>query len=452
MRIKVNSKTILMGFLFLYPIVPWYISIGPLNLVNIISFLFVLWWFFYSRKINIPSKSTNIGFWLYMIIYSAQAFYDTTILKAFAYFTAQLVVCIILCSEINRQRVFDQAMDALIYAGGFLCITGLFEEVTRFNIFHRISGLDNAYFYTEIRLGFYRIETSFSHPIVYCGYLCFIAGILLYQMTKAVQGSHKERLYKTVYLLVIINAVLTMSRSTLIVFVLEQVIILSMTGLVKFSKKALSGVLAGALLLALLSIFNFQAFEKIKNIWYMCIAVFDDRYSSLYTASFGLNESGMGNRIDLFNWVSDAIKGHELLGMGTSQEFSYSVNATNAIWGTSYSWTKSSIENEYLYNYYIHGLLGLISFCFCIIGSLLYVSKVYRMRRHFVRKESIGEKSLTFSGVMTVLLFGYAITLFFVRSSDNVRMFNVLMCLLFGYYSKLREARYREKLNGKENN
>lgn len=443
MEAKVKIKNILLAFIFLYPISPWYITFGPLNLVNIVSIIFIGCWVAYSEISLVSLKKTSICFWTYMIVYSLQALSDTSLVKAVAYITAQLFVCLILFSEIYRQDILDEALDMMIYAGGMLSVTGILEEITKTNIFHIISGLPANSFYIEIRLGIYRIETSFSHPIVYCAYLCFIAGILVYRLSR-LDNQKQVMLFRGIYVLVLLNALFTMSRSTLIVLFVEQLVLLYKVGLLRFDKKMLVGVTAAAVLVCLATVASSSIMEKIKDVWYMFLSLLDSSYAALYSTSFGLNADAVGNRMDLFSWVTETVRGNEFFGMGTSAEFAYTVHAIEPTWGYEYTWIKDSIENEYLYNYFIHGIVGLVTFIVCMIGSIFYAFKVTRLEKSLEDSDEINKKDLSFSEVILVLLIGYAFTLFFVRSSDNVRVFNVLMCLIFGYYINLKDGNWSD--------
>lgn len=439
MKIKFNN--VLLAFIFLYPITPWYIAFGPLNLVNIVALIFVILWAF-GTKIQLASLSkTSAFFWIYLVVYSLQAIFDTSITNAGAYIVAQLIVCLIFYSEVRKRDIHKEALKILAYAGGFLSITGLLEEITRVNIFHIISGLPENSFYKEIRLGIYRIETSFSHPIVYCAYLCFIAGILIY-LIEHEESLKKKRLFKVIYVLVLVNAILTMSRSTLLILILEQIILGYYTGFIRFSKKIIVGIAILIIFVVVSSALNLSFVVKLRDVWYMILAVFDDSYSSLFSASFGMNQSGIGNRLDLFNWVAESVKGHELFGMGTTSEFTYSVHAVESTWSYAYTWTKTSIENEYLYNYYIHGVVGLIAFVSNIISTIIYSARTNSKRKN--KDYNKKKQRLSFPKLMTILLLGYAITLFSVRASDNVRLFNLLICMLFAYRYNLKDWRSKE--------
>lgn len=443
MRLKFEN--ILLAFIFIYPITPWYITFGPLNLVNIVSMIFIAFWIVGSNMRIANFSRTNAFFWIYLLVYSVQALIDTSLVKAIAYIIAQLTVCLIVYTEMRKRKIFVEALHMLVYAAGILSVIGLVEEVTRTNIFHIISRLPSSSFYTEIRLGIYRIETSFSHPIVYCAYLCFIAGLLNYLINNEIEKK-RRRIFRIIYILVIINALLTMSRSTLFVLLLEQMILGYMTGGIKFSKKILLALAFLIFILVISSALGLSYISKIKDIWYMFLAIFNDNYSSMYSTSFGMNESGIGNRLELFTWVADAVKGHELFGMGTSANFAYSVKAVESTWNYSYTWTKTSIENEYLYNYFIHGLVGILTFVLNICGVIIYAIKTNKISKPYTANiEGIVENKMTFPKVMTILLIGYGISLFSVRSSDNVRMFNILICILFTYNYKLRGLLLHEK-------
>lgn len=437
MKLSISSKKVLLLFFFLYPISPWYITLGPLNLVNIISILFIGYWIISGNNSIASFKGSSIFFWLYLLFYSIQAICDTSISRAMAYIFSQLFICIIVYTEVKKRDILNEVLMVMIYACIFLCFTGIVEEITRTNIFHLISGLDSSYFYTEIRLGIYRIETSFSHPIVYCAYLCFMAGIVIYMLDKETE-KRKRNILKLAYILIWINAIFTMSRSTLLVLIVEQLVLGYKTGVVKFTRKIFFIICGILILLGVIFILDLPVADKVKDVWYMILSVFDDKYADLYSTSFGINQNAVGNRFDLYSWVVDAVRGHELFGMGTSAEFAYQVNAIETTWYTNYSWIKTSIENEYLFNYFIHGFVGLISFILLIVGSIGYSYKVKKVRKRIAHNNFYNEKKLKFSDVIFVLLIGYAAILFSVRSSDNVRTFNIIMCLLFGYYNNLK--------------
>lgn len=442
-----DFNKILLAFIFVYPITPWYITFGPLNLVNIVSIIFIVLWVICSKKEIARLSGTSFFFWCYLITYSVQALIDTTLMRAVAYIIAQLIVCLIVYTEIRRRDILTDALHMLVYAAGFLTVTGLIEEVSRTNIFHIISGQPSASFYTETRLGIYRIETAFSHPIVYCAYLCFIAGLLIYLMDSEMNITAK-RILKAIYILVLVNAILTMSRSALLVLLIEQLILGYMQGIVNLSKKVILITAFIGIILMVSSMLDLPYMARLKDIWYMFLAIFNDDYVSMYSTSFGMNESAVGNRLDLYYWVADSVKGHEWFGMGTSTDFEYTVNAIESTWSYSYTWTKTSIENEYLYNFYIHGFIGLITFVLNICSVIIYAIRTMKKRKMLVSEEDrLIENRIEFPKLMTVLLIGYAITLFSVRSSDNVRVFNILMCILFAYSYKIRRWLRDEKSN-----
>ena len=73
-------------------------------------------------------------------------------------------------------------------------------------------------------------------------------------------------------------------------------------------------------------------------------------------------------------------------------------------------------------------------------GVIIYAIKTSKESKTYnANAEEIVEHRITFSKLMSILLIGYAITLFSVRASDNVRMFNVLICMLFAYNYKLKD-------------
>lgn len=427
---RIPSK-LLLAFIAIYPIAPWYITFGPINLVNLISILFVVIWIASGCTKICSLSKTNAFFWAYLIVYSVQALVDSSITKSTAYIVSQLLVCIILYTELRKNRIFEDAIRVLTNVGICVGVYGIFEEVTRINIFHIISRLPEEYFFSEIRLGIFRIETAFSHPIVYGGYLCFIAALILYRISTT-KDEKEIRLLRTGYIIVLINSLLTLSRSSLIILIIEQFIFLLNTRQVRAIKRIIL-YLSIISLVIILAIIAIPSFARIfQNIGYMFLSIFDDKYSSLYTIRFGRNVNAIGNRTDLYAWVRESIQGNEIFGVGTEHEFAYEVRSYNSAWG-NYSWIKKSIENEYLYNLYLHGIVGLVSFILNIVGSVFYLYNEYRQSR----KQKIGILSVYLYNTIIVIA-GYALLLLSVSASDNVRMYNVIMCLTFAVCNNKR--------------
>ena len=86
----------------------------------------------------------------------------------------------------------------------------------------------------------------------------------------------------------------------------------------------------------------------------MFMVIVDPSYKDLVYPSFGTNVGGIGNRLDLFHWVWDSIKDHQLFGYGKGVPFAYRVNEFGLI--------KRSIENQYLSRLYRYGVFGMGSF------------------------------------------------------------------------------------------
>ncbi|OOM75815.1 hypothetical protein CLPUN_30490 [Clostridium puniceum] len=442
MKFKINLKSVFGSFIFLYPLTPWYLNIGPLNYVNIVSICFIIMWISCYNKNFSPLMHTNVFFWIYLLVYSLQALFDTTLVKAFAYISAQLVVCIIVASEIKTKKLFQYTLDTLIAAGGILSILGIIEGITKVNIFQMISN-GNAEFYNEIRLGILRIATSFSHPIVYCNYLCFLSAIIAYRLNNVISDK-RRKILRLIYVAVIINAILTLSRSTLLILAIEQIIIAYKLGIVKLWKKVFSIGITLLLIVFVLNLCESSILNKLQNILYMFLSILNEKYSSLYSVDFGMNTNAVGNRLDLYNWVISTLKGHELFGMGTSAKFSYLVYGFESTLNYSYTWIKTSIENEYLYNYFIHGIFGLAVLVLSYVGNLYYLLK----RNIFQKKSKIrkfDEKQLNFNFIALVVLVGYYVSLFSVSQSDTVRIYNIFVCLIFAY-NYIQRTEFRKTL------
>ena len=111
---------------------------------------------------------------------------------------------------------------------------------------------------------------------------------------------------------------------------------------------------------------------------------------------------GVGNRFDLYGWVSEKMAGHWLFGHGLYADFSYSFTQSNGF----YSWiqTKDSIEVEYLNTLYQFGIFGMMTEVLSFLSVLGLNIKKYSSKLFF-------EKKISFNKIAFVTLIMYFIYL-----------------------------------------
>lgn len=420
MKINVRHITlsnVILFFVLLYPIIPIYIEIGPLNFAHIISIILALFFLLSINKEPIPIISSNILFWIHMMVYMVQALKDSNIMKSLSYFIAPILICYILVVKIKSSEMFLSVLDKLIIGGFILCIYGIVESITRVNILHLYANSDIE-FYKEIRLGNLRVVSTFAHPIVYCNYLLLLSSVLLYRMTTEL-SKRKKKFFIITYIVLLINVVCTLSRSSLIAIAMLHIILGYKIGFFKVFKNVMPAFVLGGFTIIVLELMGKDILINGQNIIYMFISLIDSSYAQKYSATFGRNSSGVGQRTLLYQWVYRAIQSHKIFGLGTDAAFSYQVNIY---------WTKTSIENQYLYELYQHGFVGLITMTLSYVGSVFYA-----LNHYLKRKAAFFENELSFNFVIAVTLIIYYVELFAVRQTSDSRLYYIIISMLIVY-------------------
>lgn len=140
-----------------------------------------------------------------------------------------------------------------------------------------------------------------------------------------------------------VSVILTSSRAPIMAFLLLQMVFLY---IIKKKKifLALFGVLVAILILFVTDSIVGLGFMKKFNSFF-------ELFLSLANNSDSNNTMGVGNRLELFEWVSKTVKNNIWFGNGINTNFEYKV----------YSWqVKESIENEYLNTFFHYGIVGVV--------------------------------------------------------------------------------------------
>ena len=230
----------------------------------------------------------------------------------------------------------------------------------------------------------------------------------------------RQKFIKIAYTMVVVNVLLTLSRSTMIIFALTQIIIAYKMGYLKWSVKKIWCVTAAFLLILILMFTDSNIIELAQNVVYMFLSLMDSSFLSKITVSFGTNELGVGNRLDLYKWVYWTVQYNSILGMGTNASFDYAINAYQ---------TKSSIEVEYLNIFFKHGLVGLISMVAACISTIIFLMRS-------VKACKISTDKVSFNFVALITMLGYYASFFAVNQSRDVKIYLVFMCLAIVYNHK----------------
>ena len=414
-------------FAFLFPIIPLYFNIFGFNVSNLVCLLLVFGAILREKgvirlKINIYAVFSFISLWITCRCFESLLSGEAT--EIFYILLRTVGIYIALDMLINTRKQFLDIIKAVIYSSGIVSVVGIVEEITHFNLFSLLTS--EPLNYNPSRFGILRILTFSSHTIVYGVYLMFCLALCLYFMQFV--SAKQKRKYQVIYGLLWINLILTLSRSIIILTIISQLMILYFCGVRKLFSIMFRLIIVGSVGIIVLSLISSEFLRIISYIWYMILAVFDDRYVSMISGAFGNdNLNAVGNRVDLYKWVAESMNNHWLLGNGMNASFNYGYLTTNGL----YTWTqyKTSIEVHWLDILFRYGLVGLCTEALAFITIVIYPLLKKLKKREW-------EKTVGFNAVCFSAFVCYIIELFAVNQSSDRNIFYLFVILLFIYNKK----------------
>ena len=367
---RISYRSIWSYLVALICVIPVYANIGTVSISNILLALFyfisLLWYgispseFKYSIK-AIPFLS------IFLLTWVIQSIADSTISIAAMNIFQRAAFLIVVSMSLKTEKHVDCLINSLITISFPLCILGVFEELTSVNVFSELFGGGKIYSDAR-RMGLTRIYSAFTHPISYGIFLTMIAVLILYMINK----NQNRKLYVNL-ILVFVNLCFTVSRSIIVSGLAAVLLMMTISGMLKLTKKRIFLLMIIVALIFVSPILFPNVLNFFSEIFRSVVAVFNSNVA----AELG---SAEGNRKDLYAWTLYALQGHYLFGKGTTAVFRYVV--------ASYTWgdtIKNSLENQYLYIFFLHGIVGLITYILSMLNILVFSIKgVYIMNAVFV--------------------------------------------------------------------
>lgn len=413
---------IILGF---YPVIPAYFKVLGFSSPNLCYLLLILAAIVFKQrvlKVKLNFLNLVIAFWLLinLFLYFYHGYYFGA-LWAFLLVAAGIVVS----GTVKTKDLFFKILINLCNITGVICILGLFESFTGFNIWSYLNNSGANISINPPRFGITRIVSFTYQTISYSVYLTIIACVVFYLLSCKNNLDKKTVLrLKIDYLLIIINIVLTLSRSGILLFVFTQFLLLIKTGGKHFLKTVIRIVIVFLLFIFFVSVAFPSLYHFLQNFYYMILAVFDDRYTSLIASEFGKDNLNVtGTRLIIYKWVWQKVNGKYVLGVGYNTPFSYFYDAGN-IYHTVIE--KTAIEVEYLLTFYESGFLGLIAEI-CVFISLLVSSVSNKFQ------SSSCEGKIGFNYLFFVIVLGLVLVYFSVNQSSEQYIFYLLISMHIAY-------------------
>lgn len=419
-------------FIFLYPILPNWFAVVGINIRNFLSLFLIITFLMFRRSIPI-FRFKRKGYVFLVLTWIIAFFIAYTngggIFEAFYDLMRNIFVPLILFNVINSKEKFDKAIDILIYGSEFVCIFGIIESLFHFNIFELLNNTGSALNYNAPRFGLVRIISGHDMTNSYAIYLSIMLSLVLYKLVNEKKGRLKFD-----YLIIVVNILLTFSRSMILATFVLQMVILFCCGFIKFVRRVFIGLVIVLLSLLFISVLFPELASKLNDIYTIFLAIFDSNYASTAASLLGdRTENAIGNRFDLYRWVFESMGNNWLLGNGIFAEFKYQLNLTDG----QFYWTtyKSSIEVQLLYLLYHGGLVLAIS------EYLLYIGTLIRIRCERFSK-CYWETEISFSLIIFLSLIMYFAILFSVHKSSEWRLITIIIPLYFSYLKIRRNSLY----------
>ena len=417
---KKNLRFNLIYFLvFLFPILPQYIYVASgINIVNMVLILFAFFWLTQKKSLKIYKVYSYIKFfWIYYFLYAIRMLFDGEVISCIGFVISYIWIPYILITYINSKEKFSNIIWILIYSGVLLGIIGLIEEITHVNFFQIFSST-NIRFLKEVRYGVYRIAGTFSSPITYGMYCFFILALINYKLSFSNNNKTTKMFLVIAYILLIINLLFTMSRISIISFILFQLLFIIETKKIKNNK----------VIFIIVSLFIIISILLLNS--YIRIPFVSDILNIVYSR-MGINTSTeitetAGNRFELKKWVMEEVGDDLLYGKGTKIQFQYKVIE---------GFVKTSIENQYLYTLYHIGIIGLIIMILYYISVLVFS---FQNGNTYIDKNV---ETVSFSKMCFYMFFVYYIASIGVQETDIKRLVVLFISLLISYIN----------INGKSN-
>lgn len=421
-NLKTRKDFIIFILIFLYPFLPVNYYLGSLSYANVCAILIALIYIIVYQR----GKMVNIfnyipWFWVYITVYSVFSFITRSPLAGIATFISEFMVSLCIITITKDEKTLYRILDGIILSAAILGILGIIEALTKQYIFQ------SSLFEIEssIRYGVLRCAVTFGHPINFGMYQAIAAILCFYRMSQKESTSKKNR-FKIAYIIILVSMILSVSRLAICLFVSVQMILLLCQGVTNALKYIYIAILVISAMIGIMDIMGLQVLTLFSDMMEMILGQILG-----FKTTVDADSIGMGNRFDLYSWVANAMKGHEVFGMGVGASFAHKMT----------DWfTKTSIEVSYLNIYYQCGIVGVIVLVLSYINVLKFL---FNRKNRKIRLSS--ETNLTFENVLLVMIVMYYICLFGVQETDLSRLYCLLISLGIAYVRIDRKNVYSQK-------
>lgn len=277
----------------------------------------------------------------------------------------------------------------------FLSTFGIFESMFSYNIFSGMNIFQNTSIATEdyIRLGEIRVKTTFVHSL---GYAIFILLLLPIVLESYKNNMINKFLAITLYMLMIYNLFLTLSRSMLIVLLISVIFYF----LYWSNKKRIIFFYVNLITIPMLIAFSLMKATENMLISKNVKAIIDSLFGTKLSKNFGDNSEPFEYRLRLIDYMLDQDAINSLLGKGIgfirNSPLSFNIPEINP-YGPVISY---SIDNFYINMALENGYIITITFLVLIFKN---IRTIYQHSRENVFLKSVFIGIMSYSLALTTV-------------------------------------------------
>jgi hypothetical protein len=412
-REMIIFSSISLSFFFTLYVLPQYFGLPlpifdftMLRLMIIIMLIFVFG--IRQRQQEFMKLITKSPYSKVLVPYMIVLIYTTVLrgdVNAFLNPVTELISFYFLIYIIKNCFGYKKALGYILIFTYILVSLGLVEFIIQrspFSYLETIRGLSSGRF---IRSGYYRIMGPANHSLGYGLMLITMIPIVCYDIEKEEINIFRHKL---LFVMVVINVLLTGSRSTLSVFLLEIVLLALLSTGTNKKKLILIGSVFVTMFAALLMIFQNTAFAQ--YIFLQITSVLDELLGTTYAVKYGADLNALvdsSNYRDQLIYIFKVDWLNPLLGMGRNKSFSCEING---------SFIKS-VDSFYIAEFIRYAYPGMISY----IAFLLYF--LLRMLKNSFQKKSQISKML-FTGSIC-----YCINILWLDSLQTLKYIYILYAI-----------------------
>lgn len=431
-----NYRNTFWHFIFILPFIPPYLAYqvsSSLPVVTAFRFLLILFAFdqlIIKKRFNlflttvkndrftIPITLYSIGIMIPGLYYLFFEFNKTafvgslsTIIEGvFLYYLVLMNFNIYLSKD---NKYFQKSLSIFCYASFALAFLGIIEYLTYFNIFHLLN-ISNVAVITAnsyIRQDQLRVSSSFSHALGYGLYLLLFIPIAYYKY----KYCHHKNIYRLGLLLLIINLLMTISRSTILAFMTAIFIYFLFSNLKKKIIFIYSVVFIAIPIILLSLAPGANSIPGLSTVSNNVEGISDTFFGTHLSQNYGHNIQPFSYRNQLIDFAFSQQGTENILGKGVgfirTEPLVFYLPDVNP-YGPTIS---NSVDNYYMNVKLESGWFGLISTVLLFVLIMVTVFKYWN--------------KILFSKIIFISFCGYMIGLFMVNDLDTIQFLWILLAL-----------------------